>query len=146
MVTPSPGAVVPVARSPIKRPAILIVEDEIFLANLLLLRFQKENFEVVQAFSGTEALKKLDEIAPDLVLLDLILPNKNGFEVLEEISRNPQWQSIPVVIVSNLGQESDIERGRQLGALDYYVKARLSIDELVKKVKDIVDSGVDKAH
>ena len=120
---------------------ILIVEDEIFLANLLLLRFQKENFEVVQAFSGTEALKKLEEISPDLVLLDLILPNKNGFEVLEEVSQNPQWRTIPVIIVSNLGQESDIERGKQFGAMDYYVKARLSIDELVKKVKDITGSS-----
>ena len=128
------------ANSPIKRPIILIVEDEVFLTNLLLLRFQKENFEVIQAFSGTEALKKLEQTIPDLVLLDLILPNKNGFEVLEEISQNPQWRSIPVIIVSNLGQESDIERGKQLGAMDYYVKARLSIDELVKKVKDIVGS------
>ncbi|KKU10192.1 MAG: Phosphate regulon transcriptional regulatory protein PhoB [Parcubacteria group bacterium GW2011_GWB1_46_8] len=141
MATQTVGSVAQVATSPIKRPVILIVEDEIFLANLLLLRFQKENFEVVQAFSGTEALKKLEEISPDLVLLDLILPNKNGFEVLEEVSQNPQWRTIPVIIVSNLGQESDIERGKQFGAMDYYVKARLSIDELVKKVKDITGSS-----
>lgn len=125
-------------KSPIKKPVVLLVEDETFLANLLLLRFQKENFEVVQASSGTEALEKLGQITPDLIILDLILPNKNGFEVLEEINQNPQWQSLPVIIVSNLGQESDIERGKKLGALDYYVKARLSIDELVKKAKDIV--------
>ena len=92
---------------------------------------------MVQAFSGTEALKQLAEITPDIILLDLIIPDKNGFEVLEEISQNPSWRDIPVIIVSNLGQESDIERGKSLGAVDYHVKARLSIDELVKKVKDL---------
>ena len=125
------------AASAIKKPLILIVEDEAFLTNLLSLRFQKESFEVAQAFSGAEALKQLSEITPDIILLDLIIPDKTGFEVLEEISQNPSWRDIPVIIVSNLGQESDIERGKSLGAVDYYVKARLSIDELVKKVKDL---------
>ncbi len=120
-----------------KNPSILIIEDEVFLTNLLSLRFKKEGFEVFQAFSGSDALQKLSEVTPDIILLDLIIPDKNGFEVLEEISQNPSWRNIPVIIVSNLGQESDIERGKSLGAVDYYVKARLSIDELVKKVKDL---------
>ena len=120
---------------------ILIVEDDLFLANLLSLRFKKESFEVIQAFSGTEALEKLKSVRPDVILLDIILPQKNGFEVLESISQNPQTSSIPVIIVSNLGQESDIEKGKMLGAIDYYVKARLSIDELVNKVKVIVSKG-----
>ena len=122
-------------------PKILIVEDDLFLANLLSLRFKKENFEVSQAFSGNEALKKLEELRPDIILLDIILPQKNGFEVLESISQNPQTQNIPVIIVSNLGQESDIEKGKMLGAMDYYVKARLSIDELVAKVKNLVSAA-----
>jgi len=120
---------------------ILIVEDDLFLANLLSLRFKKEGYEVIQAFSGTEALEKLKSIRPNVILLDIILPQKNGFEVLEAISQNPQTSSIPVIIVSNLGQESDIEKGKMLGAIDYYVKARLSIDELVNKVKVIVSKG-----
>ena len=119
---------------------ILIVEDDLFLANLLSLRFKKEGFEVIQAFSGIEALKKLEEIRPSVVLLDIILPQKNGFEVLEAIAQNPQTSNIPVIIVSNLGQESDIEKGKTLGAMDYYVKARLSIDELVLKVSNLVAS------
>ena len=119
-------------------PKILIVEDDLFLANLLSLRFKKEGFEVIQAFSGVEALKKLEEIRPDVVLLDIILPQKNGFEVLEAIAQNPQTSNIPVIIVSNLGQESDIEKGKTLGAMDYYVKARLSIDELVLKVRNLI--------
>jgi len=120
---------------------ILIVEDDLFLANLLSLRFKKEGYEVIQAFSGTEALEKLKSIRPNVILLDIILPQKNGFEVLEAISQNPQTSSIPVIIVSNLGQESDIEKGKMLGAIDYYVKARLSIDELVNKVRNIVGGG-----
>ncbi len=119
---------------------VLIVEDDLFLANLLSLRFKKEGFEVIQAFSGVEALKKLEEIRPSVVLLDIILPQKNGFEVLEAIAQNPQISNIPVIIVSNLGQESDIEKGKTLGAMDYYVKARLSIDELVSKVRNIIGS------
>ncbi len=122
-----------------KQPIILIVEDETFLANLLLLRFKKEGFNVVQAFNGVEALDKLEnQQHPDIVILDLILPQKNGFEVLESISQNPQLSDIPVIIVSNLGQDSDVERGKLLGAIDYYVKARLSIDELVGKVRGLL--------
>ncbi len=120
------------------QPIILIVEDETFLANLLLLRFRKEGFNVVQAFNGNEALDKLEQQHPDIVILDLILPQKNGFEVLQNISENPQLSDIPVIIVSNLGQDSDIERGKLLGAIDYYVKARLSIDELVAKVRGLL--------
>jgi DNA-binding response OmpR family regulator len=126
-----------VSATPTKAPILLVVEDEEFLANLLLLRFQKESFAVIQAFNGDEALKKLQQQIPDVIILDLILPNRNGFEVLEAINQNPQWRGIPVVIVSNLGQDSDIQRGKSLGAVDYYVKARLSIDELVEKVKNI---------
>ena len=123
------------------QPKILIVEDESFLANVLSLRFKKENFEVIQAFDGIEALQKLKEIRPDLILLDLILPKKNGFEVLKEIENDPQIRSIPVLIVSNLGQESDVSKGKALGAVDYYVKAHLSIDELVSKVKNLLSSN-----
>jgi len=117
---------------------ILIVEDEVFLMNLLTLQMRKENFEVVQAFDGIEAVEKLKTVRPSLILLDLILPKKNGFEVLQEISQDPQLSNIPVVIISNLGQESDIARGKELGAIEYYVKARLSIDDLVNKVKEIL--------
>jgi len=73
-----------------------------------------------------------------LILLDLILPKKNGFEVLEIIRQDPLLEKIPVIIVSNLGQPSDIDRGKSLGVIDYFVKARLSIDELVNKVKSEV--------
>jgi len=77
-------------------------------------------------------------VKPDLVLLDLILPKKNGFEVLENIRQDPLLEKLPIIIISNLGQPSDIDRGKALGIIDYFVKARLSIDELVKRVKEEV--------
>lgn len=122
-----------------KISTILIVEDDTFLLSLLSAKLKKENFEIVQALDGVEALEKLKTIRPDLILLDLILPRKNGFEVLQEISQDPQLQNLPIIIISNLGQESDIARGKALGVLEYYVKARLSIDELVKKIKEFLE-------
>ncbi|HPT40395.1 MAG TPA: response regulator [Candidatus Paceibacterota bacterium] len=114
---------------------VLLVEDDPFLSNLLKVRLQKENVDVFLARDGEEALKKIEEDKPSLVLLDLILPKKSGFEILEKISTDPQLKDMPVIILSNLGQTSDIQRGKELGAIEYYVKAKISIDDLVGKVK-----------
>ena len=120
---------------------ILLVEDDQFLSSLLKTRLEKENFKVLLAHDGPEALKILRAEKPDLILMDIILPGKSGFEVLEEVRTDPQLRDktkIPVVVISNLGQESDIERGKELGVVDYFVKARISIDELVKKINGFV--------
>jgi len=117
---------------------ILVIEDDPFLANLLKLRLEKDKFEVIQAKDGEEALKKLKEIEPDLILLDLILPKKSGFEFLEDISLNPSLRNKPVIILSNLGQTADIQRGKQLGAVEYFVKAKISIDDLILKIKEFL--------
>lgn len=121
-----------------QRPKILLVEDEPFLSSLLRLKLEKADFEVISAKDGEEALNILGQTKPDLMLLDLILPKKNGFEVLETIRQDPQLEKLPVIIISNLGQEVDISRGKSLGVIEYFVKARLSIDDLVKKVKELV--------
>ena len=119
------------------KPTILLVEDDPFLSSILQLKLEKENFQVIRATDGEEALKFLidQKLKPTLMLLDLILPKKNGFEVLETIRQDPLLEKLPVIIISNLGQPSDIERGKALGVIDYFVKARLSIDELVQKIK-----------
>ncbi|MDD2678253.1 MAG: response regulator [Candidatus Pacebacteria bacterium] len=119
---------------------VLLVEDDPFLSSILQLKLEKESFQVVRAGDGEEALNLLIEqrVKPDLVLLDLILPKKNGFEVLENIRQDPLLEKLPIIIISNLGQPSDIDRGKALGIIDYFVKARLSIDELVKRVKEEV--------
>ena len=119
------------------KPTILLVEDDPFLSSILQLKLEKENFQVIRATDGEEALKFLidQKLKPTLMLLDLILPKKNGFEVLETIRQDPLLEKLPVIIISNLGQPSDIERGKALGVIDYFVKARLSIDELIQKIK-----------
>jgi len=124
------------------KPTILLVEDDPFLSSILQLKLDKENFKTIRAADGEEALNLLTEqgIRPDLILLDLILPKKNGFEVLETIRQDPTLEKLPVVIISNLGQPSDIDRGKALGVIDYFVKAKLSVDELVNKVKEEIKS------
>jgi len=117
---------------------ILLVEDDQFLSNLLKVRLQRENMEVILAQDGEEALKRLADSRPSLILLDLILPKKSGFEVLEKISTDPQLKDMPVIIISNLGQTSDIQRGKELGAIEYFVKAKISIDDLILKIKEFL--------
>ena len=120
------------------KPTILLVEDDPFLSSILQLKLDKENFKTIRAADGEEALNLLIEqgIKPDAILLDLILPKKNGFEVLETIRQDPTLEKLPVIIISNLGQPSDIDRGKALGVIDYFVKAKLSVDELVNKIKE----------
>lgn len=119
-----------------KKGKILIVEDDQFLRMILEAKLKRERFEVETAVDGDEAIKKIKAGPPDFVLLDLILPKISGFEVLEEIKMDAGLRKIPVVILSNLGQEEDIERAKELGAQDYLVKVNLSIDQVIKKVRE----------
>ncbi|MCR4327912.1 MAG: response regulator [Patescibacteria group bacterium] len=117
---------------------IMVIEDDPFLSSILKARFEKDGFQVIQAFNGEEALAKLRESTPGIVILDLIMPKMSGFEVLQAISLDPQLNKIPVVVVSNLGQPGDMEKAKGFGAIDYFVKMRMSIDELIVKIRDIV--------
>jgi len=124
-------------------PKILLVEDDLFLSSLLKNRLLKEGFEVSLARDGDEALNLLKTNKPDLVLLDIILPKKSGFEVMEEIRQDPQMhgQELPIIIISNLGQPEDILRSQELGAVEYFIKAKTSIDELVQKIKEFLEKS-----
>jgi DNA-binding response OmpR family regulator len=119
---------------------ILLVEDDVFLSSLLKNRLEKEGVNVSLAKNGDEALNLLKSLKPSLILLDLILPKKSGFEVMEEIKNDLQTSSkeVPIVIISNLGQPEDVNRGQELGAIEYFVKAKTSIDELVGKIKEFL--------
>jgi DNA-binding response OmpR family regulator len=116
----------------------MIVEDDRFLSFLMKARLEKEGFTVTQVFDGEEAMNALRQEAPSLVILDLIMPKVTGFEVLKMISTSPTLASVPVVIVSNLAQDSDIEKARALGAKEYFIKVKVSIDDLVGKIKLLV--------
>ena len=117
---------------------ILLVEDDPFLVTLLKAKLSREGFEILHAKDGQEAIDILRKGKPDLILLDIILPQKSGFEVLEEVRSDPQLRNVPVMIISNLGQTGDIEKGRELGVLEYFVKAKISVDELSDKVKEFL--------
>lgn len=119
---------------------ILVVEDDRFLSSLMKARLEKEGFTVLQAFDGEEGENLIKTEQPNLVILDLILPKLSGFEVLEDISVDPQFSRIPIMILSNLAQDSDVEKTKHLGAVDYFVKVRISVDELVGRVKNLLAS------
>ncbi len=126
-------------RNDMENNHILLVEDEPLLAALLKQRLEKEGFEVKSVSDGEEALTALRRETPRLILLDIILPKMSGFEFMEHVKDDPQIPSIPIVITSNLGQETDIERGRKLGAVGYFVKARISIEELINEIKGYLE-------
>ena len=118
--------------------SIMIIEDDRFLSSLMKARLEKDGFAVIQAFDGEEALQLFKQQTPNLIILDLVMPKVTGFEVLQMISITPQLSKVPVVILSNLAQDSDIEKARQLGAKEYFVKVKVSIDDLVGRVKTLV--------
>jgi DNA-binding response OmpR family regulator len=119
---------------------ILLVEDEPLLANLLKQRLEREGFTVSVARDGEEGLRLLQEDGFSVLLLDIILPKISGFELMETMRSDPQLEKTPVIIISNLGQESDVARGESLGAAAYFVKAKVSIDELIEEVKKFLSS------
>lgn len=114
---------------------ILIAEDDKFLANAYRVKFEKENFEVVIAYDGDEAITKVKTFQPDVILLDLVMPKKDGFTTLSELKAHTDWAKIPVIVTSNLSQESDFQKAKELGAADYFVKSDTPIGSIVAKVK-----------
>ena len=121
---------------------IFIIEDDHFLSTLIKARLEKEGYTVTQAFDGEEAIELFKKNKPDLIILDLIMPRVSGFEVLENISVDPQFSRIPVIVLSNLGQESDIEKVKNLGAALHMIKVRTSIDDIVRGVKMLLGAPV----
>ena len=117
---------------------ILIVEDDQFLSLLLKGRLEKEGFIVLQAFDGEAGLSLVKNEKPDLIVLDLIMPKISGFEFLEILSADPQLCKIPVVVATNLGQESDMQKIKNYGVQNYFVKVQTSIDDLVAMFKNIL--------
>ncbi len=114
---------------------ILIIEDDKFLRELIVRKLNEEDFEVSQAVDGEEGIKKIIEEKPDLILLDLILPGIDGFEVLARMKKESALSSIPVIILSNLGQKDDVEKGLKMGAIDYLIKAHFTPGEIIEKIK-----------
>lgn len=119
-----------------KKSKVLIVEDDEFLRVLTAKRLEKEDYSVSVAVDGESALTVASETQPDLILLDLLLPGLNGFEVLGQFKKDDKLKSIPVIVFSNLGQKEDIEKAQKLGAVDYLIKANFTLDDVMVKIKE----------
>ena len=121
------------------RKKVLIVDDDKFLLDMYTIKFTENNFDVTAALGSVEALGKIKEgIDPDAALLDVVMPAMDGFELLEAIKRDKLAPRAKVIILSNLGQQSDIDKGNALGADGYIVKANATPSEVVEKVKEII--------
>lgn len=115
---------------------VLIVEDDEFLRSLTAKRLEKEGYQVAVAVDGETAVGTIQAEKPDLILLDLLLPGLNGFQVLEKIKEIDDLKKIPVVVFSNLGQREDIAKAKSLGANDFLIKANFTLDDVTAKVNE----------
>ena len=119
---------------------ILLAEDDVFFQNFYSRKLLEAGLQVDVAGDGVEALRKMEETRPDIILLDLIMPNKDGFQVLSEMSQNSLLKGIPTLVFSTLGQDQDIEKAKSLGATGYVNKTFFDFDSLLKKVKSIANA------
>jgi DNA-binding response OmpR family regulator len=117
---------------------ILIIEDDNFLQGLEAKKLEEEGYVIVTASSGEEGLKKINEPDIDVVLLDLILPNFDGLEILKKIRATETTKNVPVIVFSNLSEEKTIKRSMELGATDFLVKSNFTLDELVKHINSVL--------
>lgn len=121
-----------------EKKKILIIEDDDVLQTALQEFLAGKGFEIISALDGEEGVKMAKMKNPDLILLDIILPKKDGYEVLKEIKSDQATQKIPVILLTNLGSLSDVEKALELGATTYLIKADYKLEEIVKKIKEIL--------
>lgn len=117
---------------------ILVVEDDKFLRELISQKLLKEGYDVVEAVDGEKGIEAIKKEKPGLVLLDLILPGIDGFEVLSRMKADPETENTPVIILSNLGQKDDIQKGLEMGADDYLIKAHFTPAEIIEKIQAVI--------
>lgn len=117
---------------------ILLIEDDPFLLNMYATKFDLENFKVTVADDGEKGLKAMAKEIPDIILLDIILPKIDGFEVLKRLKASKEFSGIPVILLTNLSQKNEIEQGLAMGASDYLIKAHFMPSEVVEKIKNLL--------
>lgn len=117
---------------------ILIVEDDEFLLSMYSTKFELEGYEVVMASDGEMGVETAQKEKPGIILLDIMLPNMDGFDVLKKLKANSETSAIPVILLTNLSQKQDVEQGLSLGADDYLVKAHFMPSEVVDKINRLI--------
>ncbi len=115
---------------------ILILEDEIIISDLLAKKLSFEGYSVKTAQNGKQGMDLMTQETPDLVLTDVIMPEKNGFTVIEEMKQNEMLKNVPIIIISNSGQPVEIDRAKELGVSDWIIKTEFDVQEIIKKVKN----------
>lgn len=120
------------------KPRILVVEDDEFLNRMYVAKLEHEQFEVISASDGETALQLTITELPNLVLLDLLLPKRDGFSVLAEIKRRDETKRIPVIVLTNLSQQEQVQKCMSLGAADCLIKAHFTPSEVVQKVRQLL--------
>lgn len=124
---------------PEEKNKILLVEDDPLIIKMYQAKFSREGFDVELAFNGAEGLVKLEKRIPDVMLLDIMMPRMNGYELLKVIKANPKYQNIPVIIMSSLGADYRlVEKAKELGVVDTVVKSDISLKDFVKKLKKVL--------
>jgi len=117
-----------------KKHKILLIEDEEMLANMYETKFKNAGYEINKALDGESGLKLAIEDKPDIILLDIIMPKLDGFSVLRSLKEDNKTKDIPVLLLTNLGQDEDVKKGKAMGAIGYLVKANMTPAEVVDKV------------
>jgi len=121
-----------------EKKKLLVVEDEVVLNKALQDFLTFEGFDVTVAFDGEDGIKKTFSEKPDLVLLDIILPKKDGYEVIKELKSSSETKNIPIILLTNLGSVNDVEKALNLGATTYLVKADYKLEEITQKIKEVL--------
>jgi DNA-binding response OmpR family regulator len=114
---------------------LLLIEDDTILSKVINEELGEAGFDVLLSYDGEDGLELAKTENPDLIILDIVMPRKDGFEVLEELQQDDKLKEIPIIILSNLGHDDDIKKGTDLGATDYLIKSRWTIKEVVDKVE-----------
>lgn len=117
---------------------VLVVEDERMLTEMYATKFVMDGFKVEKAFDGLEGLEKAKHLKPDVILLDIIMPKLDGFAVLKQLRAEAMFENTPILLLTNLGQDDDIKKGKELGADDYFVKANHTPADVVAKVNELL--------
>ena len=117
---------------------ILIIEDDEFLQGLEATKIKNSGYEVITAINGEDGMKRISDSKVDLVLLDLLLPNYDGFQILKKIREGELNKNIPVIVFSNLSEKSDINKANELGATRFMIKSNFSLEELVEYINKIL--------
>lgn len=130
----------PLKKAPLSGRKVLWVEDDVLLGEIIAKKLSGSDTILLHAVDSIEAFKILEEEKPDIIFLDILLPGMSGYEILEKLKADDKTKDIPVIILSNFGQKSEVDKGMQLGAEKFLIKATITLDEVFRDAERILQS------